>query len=355
FRFDFPTLHGTNTLKADENTTLTLPFIVINNCSCGQNDTMINVVDSTKTFTPYCQFFHPKTVGKDNCVWDEGNSTYLFVKEIDRFDNGKFEWKSTSQHCVDSRTTDVYEFVILCPPELINATVITGQSTTLIVSYRAHTQRLTGCLLRKTSFAANDAAESMADGSLVTSTCHDNLSAFPFNTMVTSAVLAFAVGAGLSAILCVVYRLCRGSQGQERTDERVVHGLEEENNDDDELVMIDNVVYNGRRALPRPPMELPVELPYDEIAACPEVQIGKYSEGREGLKVPLKSIDNAVLTFQERVKGIIPKSTLPESCQITRRPFCESETWPAHTPTAARAPRQQSSCRIATFSEIIID
>ncbi|KAK7459731.1 hypothetical protein BaRGS_00038939, partial [Batillaria attramentaria] len=98
-----------------------------------------------------------------------------------------------------------------------------------------------------------------------------NLSAFPFNTMVTSAVLAFAVGAGLSAILCVVYRLCRGSKGQGRNDERVVHSLEEENNDDDGLVMIDNVVYNGRRALPRPPMELPVELPYDEIAACPEV------------------------------------------------------------------------------------
>nr|KAG5686466.1 hypothetical protein BaRGS_010794 [Batillaria attramentaria] len=56
-----------------------------------------------------------------------------------------------------------------------------------------------------------------------------------------------------------------------RNDERVVHSLEEENNDDDGLVMIDNVVYNGRRALPRPPMELPVELPYDEIAACPEV------------------------------------------------------------------------------------
>ncbi|KAK7459739.1 hypothetical protein BaRGS_00038947, partial [Batillaria attramentaria] len=115
FRFDFPTLHGTNTLKADENITLTLPFNVINNCSCGHHETLISVTKSTKTLTPYCQFFHlkRKLIGTDNCVWDEGNSTYLFVKEIDRFDNGKFEWKSKSQHCVDSSTTNVYEFVIL--------------------------------------------------------------------------------------------------------------------------------------------------------------------------------------------------------------------------------------------------
>ncbi|KAK7459727.1 hypothetical protein BaRGS_00038935, partial [Batillaria attramentaria] len=73
-----------------------------------------------------------------------------------------------------------------------------------------------------------------------------------------AAGVVFAVGAGMCAVIFIFHRLCQGTQRHENNNQRTTHAEPEDK--EDELVMIDNVVYSGRRALPSPP--------YEEIAEC---------------------------------------------------------------------------------------
>ncbi|KAK7476826.1 hypothetical protein BaRGS_00031908, partial [Batillaria attramentaria] len=84
------------------------------------------------------------------------------------------------------------------------------------------------------------------------------IGAFPVLIVVIAAGVAFAVGAGICAVIFFFHRLCQGTQRHENSNQRTAHAEPEDK--EDELVMIDNAVYSGRRALPSPP--------YEEIAEC---------------------------------------------------------------------------------------
>ncbi|KAK7476831.1 hypothetical protein BaRGS_00031913, partial [Batillaria attramentaria] len=87
------------------------------------------------------------------------------------------------------------------------------------------------------------------------------MGAFPVLIVVIAAAVAFAVGAGMCAFIFFFHRLCQGNQRAEKSSHRTEHA--EPGDKEDELVMIDNVVYSGRRALP--------SHPFEDIAVCPQL------------------------------------------------------------------------------------
>ncbi|KAK7457941.1 hypothetical protein BaRGS_00039185, partial [Batillaria attramentaria] len=180
-------------------------------------------------------------------------------------------------------TTVQLDFMIryTCPPAFkegyLNLTANTTQSTELSFRFRAHSTGSLRCLIIKD--VVNSSADNHGSSGNVTGTRHPlsethksfgiEPTVFSIHILAIAAGAAFAVGAGMCAVIFFLHRLCQRAPRQDRQRERSDHCRAREAEDkEDELVMIDNVVYNERRALPTPPMEQP----YDEIGACTTAQ-----------------------------------------------------------------------------------
>ncbi|KAK7465141.1 hypothetical protein BaRGS_00037671, partial [Batillaria attramentaria] len=302
--FEFPTLND-STLTAKENSTIILPFYINTDQSCNLSDNVtirVQVLDG-EIIADVCSIRHSSescyAPGLENgCECKNGTGFYHLKKTADRIDNIRWLFTTDDGMVRDKEIT----FNILYPATVEGVTLMSDDNETLSLPvepgpphfeegrvnriaentgrvdlsfrFRAHNTTLSGCLIIKDVGSlpsdSHGSSGNATDKLRYLSTTHNvsaysfdpkELGVFPFRIISIAAGVAVAVGAGMCAVFFIFRRLCQGAHTEsqpriEKGTQRTAHAEPEDQ--EDELVMIDNVVYS---AMPSPP--------YEGIAVCP--------------------------------------------------------------------------------------